>query len=658
MKRVLLTISVAAITGLLFGQGPTGLEIKTRSSSVAYSPDNEHLLVASGKDVIIYGTGGTTVLGRLQGHKGYINHVSISNDGASVVSAGGDGTIKLWDMESKQLVRSFNAGKGVVSAAFVGNGKKYIAGITEKLLMVWDVSDGSQIYQKQEHSKPLRALATSADGRFILTGAGDRLVLVRDAESGEVKHRLLAHEGWVRSLAVHPNSKTFVSGGDDKKAKIWNLETGAPVLEIASHKEWVYDLEYSSDGRFIGVASRYFTVYDSERAGVVLKIEKNGAPIVKFSFNPNGSDVATIEDGASKIRFWKMGGVENVQTFTLRNTDDKTPPLIYISNPPKIEDNIVRVSSDIISLEGTTQDESGIRKLVVNGIETPMKSNGRFVIKMPLSMGDNPVNIEVTDINDNIALKKFLIVRRDLDGGEYLAENAKNYLLVIGVDKYQHWPALNNAVRDANAVAQTLITNYNFDFGNVNVLLNGDASRNNILSTLRGYIEKITPQDNFMIYFSGHGHFDELLNEGYWIPQEAEVKTEGDYISNSTILKILENVNSQHTFLVADACFSGSLFSEQSRGYADNVERFRSRWGLASGRLETVSDGAYGQNSPFADAFIEFLNNNDKEKLAVSELIQYVKLTVADKANQTPIGNPLKSLGDEGGEFVFYKRGN
>ena len=122
------------------------------------------------------------------------------------------------------------------------------------------------------------------------------------------------------------------------------------------------------------------------------------------------------------------------------------------------------------------------------------------------------------------------------------------------------------------------------------------------------------------------------------------------------VLKVLENIDSQHTFLVADACFSGSLFAEQQRGYVENVEKYKSRWGLASGRLETVSDGAYGDNSPFADAMIDFLKNNEKDKITVSELVQYVKMTVADKANQTPIGNPLKSLGDEGGEFVFYKK--
>ena len=146
------------------------------------------------------------------------------------------------------------------------------------------------------------------------------------------------------------------------------------------------------------------------------------------------------------------------------------------------------------------------------------------------------------------------------------------------------------------------------------------------------------------------------LSEGYWVPIDAKVNDVSAYVPNSQILKIIENINSQHTFLVADACFSGSLFASTTRGYADHVEKFKSRWGLASGRFEFVSDGTAGTNSPFAKSFIEFLANNKDAKVPVSDLVQYVKKKVAEVNNQTPMGNPLKGVGDEGGEFIFYKR--
>ena len=149
-------------------------------------------------------------------------------------------------------------------------------------------------------------------------------------------------------------------------------------------------------------------------------------------------------------------------------------------------------------------------------------------------------------------------------------------------------------------------------------MLDGQATRRNIYNTLRGYAEKVGPKDNLMIYFSGHGYFDKIVNEGYWVPVDAEKKSIGDLVSNSDVLKIIKSINSQHTLLIADACFSGSLFMESSRGdFTENVEKFKSRWGFTSGRLEEVSDGEAGTNSPFAQSILEFFRNNTKAKFAI-----------------------------------------
>ncbi len=118
-------------------------------------------------------------------------------------------------------------------------------------------------------------------------------------------------------------------------------------------------------------------------------------------------------------------------------------------------------------------------------------------------------------------------------------------------------------------------------------------------------------------------------------------------------------VNTQHTLLIADACFSGSLFVDSKRGgFYDKVDKYKSRWGLASGRLEAVSDGNIGANSPFSLVLLNFLRDTEKTEFAVSELIQHVKFHVSEVSDQTPIGNPLRMKGDEGGEFVFRRSGS
>jgi hypothetical protein len=659
MKK--LTLPLALLTLLstaLFSQDLLKATVKIKSpQALAYSTDNKYLAVSSPSEVQLLNAGSDTKATTLSTSRG-VNGMAFSTDNTTLATACSDGSIKLWAIPEGKLKATLKGHAGDVLALRFTNGDKNLVSIgDDKAVNFWDAKAGTLLFSKRDHIKSIRGLDASLDEKWVATAGADKDILLRDASSGNVTKKLQAHEGWVRSLAFSPDSKTLASGGDDKKIILWDLESGKKVKEFPQ-RGWIYDLEFSNDGKYLFAAleKNAVEVYDLNTGLPALKLDNFQTPVLGLAVSPSGKELATVQEFINEMKYWNIESLNISPVFRFKDKKDITPPQIFVSNPPNITDNQVRYSKDMIDITGSVIDESGVRRLRVNGIETPIKSNGNFFIKLPLSMGDNFVSIEVTDVNDNIALKKFSVLRKDLDGGDYDASRAKNFLLVVGINNYEFWPHLNNAVKDANDMAGTLMGLYNFDFSNVTVLRDEQATRSNIYKTLRNYISQVAPADNLVIYFSGHGHFDELLNEGYWIPYEAHVNEEGDYLPNSSILKIIESINSQHTFLVADACFSGSLFGEQKRGYAENVEKYKSRWGLASGRLEAVSDGAQGTNSPFATQVLKFLKDNKKDRVTVSELIQAVKLGVAESSNQTPIGNPLKVTGDEGGEFVFYKK--
>ena len=659
MKK--LTVPLALLTLLsteLLSQDLLKATVKIKSpQALAYSAGNKYLAVSSPSEVQILNAGSDTKAITLTNSRN-VNGIAFSTDNTTVAAACGDGTIKLWSIPDGKLVSTLKGHVGAVLALRFTNGDKNLVSIgDDKAVNFWDAKAGTLLFSKKDHIKSIRGLDASLDGTWVATAGADKEILLRDAESGNVAKKLQAHEGWVRTLAFSPDSKTLASGGDDKKIILWDIESGKQLKQFPQ-RGWIYDLEFSNDGKYLFAAleKNAVDVYDINTNLPALKLDNFQTPVLALAISPGGKEVTTIQEFINEAKYWNIESLNISPVFRFKDKKDITPPQIFVSNPPNIQDNQVRYSKDMIDITGSVIDESGVRRLRVNGIETPIKQNGNFFIKLPLSMGDNFVSIEVTDVNDNIALKKFSVLRKNLDGGDYDASKAKNFLLVVGINNYEYWPHLNNAVKDANDLAGTLMGLYNFDFSNVTVLRDEQATRSNIYKTLRNYISQVAPADNLVIYFSGHGHFDELLNEGYWIPYEAHTNEEGDYLPNSSILKIIESINSQHTFLVADACFSGSLFGEQKRGYAENVEKYKSRWGLASGRLETVSDGAQGTNSPFATQVLKFLKENKKDRVTVSELIQSVKLGVAEVTNQTPIGNPLKVTGDEGGEFVFYKK--
>lgn len=660
MKRLMILLATISMANVeLLAQDLLKLTVKTKSpAALCYSYDNKYMAVSTNSEVHLLNAGSDTKA-TIINDRG-VNNVVFNIDNTLMATASSDRTIKLWTIPTGKLTATLKGHTDAVLALRFTRNDKFIFSVGEdKTLNLWSIDSAKIIYSKKDHLKAIRALDVSNDDRWVATGGADREILLRDAVSGVIEKKLVAHENWVRALAFSPDSKTLASGGDDKKIILWDVETGKQVREFPQ-RGWIYDLKFSNDGKYLFAALEKNSVaaYDLATGLPALKLEDFQTPVRSIAISPNGKEVATIEEFMQTVKYWNIESLHISPVFRHKDSKDKSGPLILVSNPPNIQDNRVRIYKDLIDLRGTVTDESGVRSLKVNGIVTPIKDNGNFILNIPLAMGDNYVNIEVTDVNDNIALKKLIITRKSADGEQYNPALAKNFLLVIGIDNYQYWPKLNNAVKDASDIATVLMGKYNFEFSNVTTLRDEQATRSSIYKGLRSLIEKVSPQDNLVIYFSGHGYFDELLSEGYWIPVDAELNSSGDYISNTEILKVLGSINSQHTFLIADACFSGALFADSRRGYTENVEKFKSRWGLASGRLETVSDGEIGGNSPFAKRVVQFLRENEKDKFAISELIQYVKTQVAEDTNQTPIGNPLKALGDEGGELVFYRKKN
>jgi predicted transcriptional regulator len=228
----------------------------------------------------------------------------------------------------------------------------------------------------------------------------------------------------------------------------------------------------------------------------------------------------------------------------------------------------------------------------------------------------------------------------------------KNYLLAIGIDRYQHWPKLQNAVRDAQDVISVLTAQYQFEEAEVVELFDEKATEGNIYNAIRDLKRNITPQDNLMVYYSGHGHYDDDFDEGHWIPVDAGVGSEDRYISNSNIIKRINAIDAHHILLIVDSCFSGSLVVANRSFIVD--EHYRSRRIFSSGRLEAVSDGTPGENSPFASLLLARLKRNTDRAVSTTDLVQYVKKTMVGKSRQAPVDGRVQNSKDEGGEFIFH----
>ncbi|HEX8548979.1 MAG TPA: caspase family protein [Cytophagaceae bacterium] len=236
----------------------------------------------------------------------------------------------------------------------------------------------------------------------------------------------------------------------------------------------------------------------------------------------------------------------------------------------------------------------------------------------------------------------------------------KNYALLIGVQEYADMAlnTLTTPLADVQDVQDVLSTNYTFDKENITVLTNPQWS--DIVKVFDRLATIVTPGDNLLIFYSGHGAWDKQTKKGYWLPANAKKSDKFDWYSNADLKDHIAAINSKHTLLVSDATFFGSVlkvkevFTKKPTPEAE-MERFKlaSRQAMTSGSLITVPD-----KSIFIKYFIKGLKENQASYVSAEQLFISFKSGVQNNGpnGQIPRFGEVTETGDAGGDFIFIRK--
>ncbi len=105
---------------------------------------------------------------QLTGHQGSVNSASFSPDGKLIVTAGTDGTARVWDISGKQIVELRGHSASVRSASFSPDGKRIVTASFDGTARVWDLS-GKQLVELTGHQGNVYSASFSPDGGRIVT---------------------------------------------------------------------------------------------------------------------------------------------------------------------------------------------------------------------------------------------------------------------------------------------------------------------------------------------------------------------------------------------------------------------------------------------------------------------------------------------------------
>lgn len=236
------------------------------------------------------------------------------------------------------------------------------------------------------------------------------------------------------------------------------------------------------------------------------------------------------------------------------------------------------------------------------------------------------------------------------------------WAFIIGINDYANLPAdkqLEAARPDAQSVAEILQKKYGFAQERIISLYDKEATRKNILGRLRTLSKTLSEKDNLLIYYAGHGQYEEDTQIGWWVPSDADLEDTSSFISNSDVREYLNAIKARHVYTVADSCFSKSLMrktrsldqGQLNEEAIKKLYRDKSRWILTSGGLYPVPDKGKENHSTFAHYFLRILERNEDRYLTPQQIIVKLQPLVSAESKQTPISAPIE--GDDGGQFVF-----
>ena len=240
---------------------------------------------------------GVKLVRTLRGHTAWIGRIAWSPDGQILASPSGDKTIRLWDVETGECMRTL---KGTVKGhqnevnclAFDPSGCTFASGGGDGEVRVWDLASGNLLRRLKEHRRRVNSVAFDPAGQILASASDDNTVRLWEPASGKLLRTLEGHHQPVYCVAFDPASNTLASGGDDRTIILWEPARGKKIRVLNSNAE-CWSLSFSPQGGTLAsVAKSMCQLWNTAHGYPTHMLEIDVGCANSIAFSPDGQLLA------------------------------------------------------------------------------------------------------------------------------------------------------------------------------------------------------------------------------------------------------------------------------------------------------------------------------------------------------------------------------
>jgi WD40 repeat protein/serine/threonine protein kinase len=235
------------------------------------------------------------------GAKDRLHSAKFSSDVKRVVISDESGWVRVYELNGKQPVYSFETHSPGCWADFSPSGTEILTWSDDAAARLWDL-EGNPIRTFDEHEDRVRSAAFSPQGDLIVTGSWDRRIW--NAQTGKLIRTLVGHGQTVTSAVFsHDGKKVLTAGGADQTATIWDLD-GQP-LHHWMHASSANVAAFSNDDSrvAVGCGDGSTWLWDVANDRLMAQMPGHTAGVIAAEFEHDDASLATAcTDGNVRVR--------------------------------------------------------------------------------------------------------------------------------------------------------------------------------------------------------------------------------------------------------------------------------------------------------------------------------------------------------------------